>query len=98
MRVRLLVPFVLLVLCVQSSGWAEEKVETYPDGKKKRSYAVNAEGLKNGPYKEFHSNGKLSTQAVYRGDKLHGLLKHFDANGRLQSQENYRAGKLHGVR
>jgi len=95
---RLLVPFVLLVLFVQSSGWAEEKVETYPDGKKKRSYAVNAEGLKNGPYKEFHPNGKLSTQAVYRGDKLHGLLKHFDANGRLQSQENYRAGKLHGVR
>lgn len=88
----------LLIVVVPSWNLAEEKVETYPDSGKQRVYTVNAEGQKNGPFKEFHPNGKPKTQAVYRRDKLNGMLKRFDTGGRLEVQENYREGQPHGVR
>jgi hypothetical protein len=51
---------------------AADKVETYPSGKVKAKYAVDANGKKNGAYTEYGEDGKIAVTAVYRDDKLNG--------------------------
>lgn len=78
------------------AGRAAEKVETYADGTQKSVYTVTAEGLRSGPFKEFHPSGKLKTQGSHRSGKLTGPLKSFHANGRVKLRASYRDGQPAG--
>lgn len=78
------------------SGKERELVETYPDGQKKAVYTLNAEGLKNGPFKEFYPDGKTKAQGSYKQDKLHGPYKAFYPTGKLKIRAVYRQGQYHG--
>lgn len=73
-----------------------ELVETYPDGKKKAVYAVSADGVKHGPFKEFYPEGKTKAEGSYKQNKLHGPYKAFHPNGKLQIRAVYRDGQYHG--
>ena len=90
--------FLLVALAGRAALRADSKTENYSDGGKHLVYAVDADGLKNGNFKEFHPGGKPKTQAVYRHGKLNGVLKAFDEAGKPRLQETYRDGKLHGQR
>ena len=97
LRWRLALAFLLVALAGRPVPGAE-KTENYPDGTKHQVYAVDADGLKNGTFKEFYRNGKPKTLATYRHGKLHGVLKAFDEGGKLQLQETYNDGQRHGQR
>ncbi len=73
-----------------------ELVETYPDGKKKGVYAITADGVKNGPFKEFYPDGKTKAEGAYKQEKLHGPYKAFHPNGKLQIRAVYRDGQYSG--
>ena len=47
-------------------------------------------GIKEGPYYEWHKNGKLKTQATYSNDKLSGEYKSWYESGELRYQKKYR--------
>lgn len=53
-------------------------------------------GVLNGDYITFHSNGEMSSFNTYKKGKLHGEEKIFFLSGKLQSLSNYSNGKKHG--
>lgn len=55
----------------------------------------NAEGEKNGPYKEWNQNGSLSSEGAYQDGKLHGEIKSY-SNSTLHVIETYENGVLNG--
>lgn len=46
-------------------------------------------GLKQGLWKDFYSNGKLQSEVTYLNDKKNGYLKRYDSTGTLLSIEKY---------
>ena len=50
--------FLLVALAGRPALGAEVKKEDYPDGAKHLVYSVDADGLKNGQFKEFYRSGK----------------------------------------
>jgi len=55
------------------------------------------DGLRNGLYLEFNSQGKISKQARYRNDQLHGLAIDYNRNTRKEKEANYTNGQLDGL-
>ncbi len=51
-------------------------------------------GLKQGIWKEFHSNGKVSIEEMYVNGKLNGYLKHFSEKGVLLSAVLYKNDEI----
>lgn len=66
----------------------------------KNDYIVNRErinytdktGLKQGLWKTFHSNDRVSSEAYYKNDTLNGYYKEFDISGKLLKIEKYSFG------
>lgn len=57
----------------------------------KREYInrYNASGQKNGPWKQFSSQGILLAEGTYLNGKKNGYFKYYDANGNFQYIEKY---------
>ena len=56
----------------------------------------NENGLKEGPWEEYHDNGKLWYKVNYVNGNFHGLSEWYDSNGKLWYKVNYVNGKRHG--
>lgn len=50
---------------------------------------LNNEGLRNGEWKDFYSNGALKSKGQYLNGKKVGLWKHYYPNGTLEQKGNY---------
>lgn len=81
---------VLLAATAMSRG--EERVETYPDGGKKAVYAVTADGERNGPFAEFHPDGRPASKGAYRKGKLHGPFQSHHPDGKVKTKVTYKDG------
>lgn len=73
---------------------AEKVVEKYDDGKTKVEYVTDADGTKNGPFREFYPTGRPARQGRYVGGKLHGPVTEFDENGRKSGEQVWAEGVL----
>jgi antitoxin component YwqK of YwqJK toxin-antitoxin module len=51
-------------------------------------------GLKQGPWKEFHANGKVKWEGNFVDDRRQGLFKEYDAQGSLKELVKYDAGEV----
>ena len=57
----------------------------------------NENGLKEGPWEEYHDNGNLMDKENYVNGKLHGLYESYYSNGKLWYKVNYVNGVEHGL-
>jgi antitoxin component YwqK of YwqJK toxin-antitoxin module len=69
--------------------WNKEKT------KLKEEYYVN-NGKKDGIYKKYNYQGKLSFEVSYISGKMNGIYKSYK-NGNLSYEVNYRDDVLHGT-
>jgi antitoxin component YwqK of YwqJK toxin-antitoxin module len=53
---------------------------------------IDAMGLKQGPWKEFHANGKVMWEGNFVDDRRQGLFKEYDTQGSLKELVKYDAG------
>lgn len=53
---------------------------------------VDAMGLKQGPWKEFHANGKVKWEGTYVDGERQGLFKEYDARGSLKDMVKFDNG------
>ena len=53
---------------------------------------VDDMGLKQGPWKEFHPNGKVKMEGGYVDDRRQGIFKEYDAQGNLKDMVKYDGG------
>src|SRR6476660_6551109 len=53
-------------------------------------------GCKEGVWKNWHSNGKLSSQQIYQNGLRHGKYYGYDTEGNLTEKGNFRLDKKHG--
>lgn len=51
-------------------------------------------GLKQGPWKEFHANGRVRWEGSFVDDKRQGIFKEYDALGNLKDLSKYDAGVM----
>ena len=68
----------------------------YGEGMLRSRTAINridANGMKQGPWKEFHANGKVKWEGTYVDDQLQGITKDYDATGNLRNMEKFDLGK-----
>lgn len=54
------------------------------------------DGVLNGDYIVFHSNGAMYSHSQYENGKLHGVEKIYSLAGKLQTVNTYHQGKLYG--
>lgn len=52
----------------------------------------DALGEKQGPWKEFHANGKVKWEGTFVDDKLQGIVKEYDVNGGLLDLQKFDLG------
>ena len=55
---------------------------------------VDRMGLKQGPWKEFHPNGKIKWEGTFVDDQREGLFKEYDPLGNLKELVKYDAGQV----
>ncbi|MBK8225742.1 MAG: hypothetical protein IPK70_01035 [Flavobacteriales bacterium] len=54
--------------------------------------SIDKAGLRQGPWKEFHPNGRVRWEGSFLDDKRHGIFKEYDAMGNLKELNKYDAG------
>jgi len=67
-------------------------ITTYRAGVLQRREEINRTdkaGLKQGPWKEFHPNGKVKWEGAFVDDKRQGIFKEYDATGNLRNMVKY---------
>ena len=57
----------------------------------------NKNGLEQGPWEDYYSNGKLYSRGNYVNGKLHGLYDRYYSNGKISWRVNYVYGVEHGL-
>ena len=75
-------------------------VETFYDTDKtqiKERYYVDKNGLRQGMYQQFYSNGTIATECNYKDDCQHGLTECFYGDGRPTIRCVYNKNVLHGL-
>lgn len=55
---------------------------------------IDAMGLRQGPWKEFHPNGKVKLEGQYVDDRQQGIFKEFDAMGNLKEMVKFDGGRI----
>ena len=74
------------------------KIEYHADGKTIKSvYIVDENGVKQGDYENYDSNGKLCERGTYKDGKEAGLREWYYENGRLWKRCTYRNGEKDGL-
>ncbi len=87
-----------LALLWASVARAEQVITKFANGKTKASYVVDAQGRKQGTYREFHPDGTPKIVARYHDDQFAGPYTEWNARKRLVETTGYRAGRYHGWR
>ena len=59
-------------------------------------YYEDDNGLRQGEYKSYYNNGKLSVHCYFKDDKLHGIYKRYHDNGNLKNICNMVNDVIHG--
>ena len=77
-------------------GTGAEKVEKYPDGAVHVRYHVDAQGRKDGPFEEFHPNGKPAVKGAYAADVKTGPWTTYTPEGKLTESASYFNGLMEG--
>ncbi len=85
-----------LLLHSNANAANKEETETYESGGPKATYAVNKDGDRDGPFKEFYEDGTVKVTGTYKKGKLSGSRKEFHPNGKLKLRSTYKKGKLSG--
>jgi hypothetical protein len=78
------------------SGPGAERVEKFPDGAVHVRYHVDAQGRKDGPYEEFHPNGKPAVKGAYAADVKTGPWTTYTPEGKLTESASYFNGLMEG--
>jgi antitoxin component YwqK of YwqJK toxin-antitoxin module len=47
--------------------------------------------------RQWHANGQLRDETVWKDGQLHGLSREWHANGQLRNEIEWKDGQLHGV-
>ncbi len=68
----------------------------YSTGELKEEY-ITKYRVKNGEYKRYHKNGKISVKTTYLNGKKEGVYKVFYDNGNLKLKTTFKKGKLEGL-
>lgn len=94
--------FVTIAILLLSINAIAQKVEKeyYHNGKLKKEYQVNANGVKNGYYKSYGTNSVLWESSNYKDGEKHGTCTFYfvDNNpGKISQIINYSNGKEHGT-
>lgn len=58
---------------------------------------VDEEGLKQGPWKHFYSDGSLKAEGAYRDDQKYGPWKYYYPDGKLEQEGSYLRGLPEGT-
>lgn len=53
---------------------------------------TDRQGMRQGPWKEFHANGRVRWEGAFVDDKRHGIFKEYDAQGNLKELAKYDGG------
>jgi len=88
----ILILFVLLI----TNACKKVKKEYYPNGKLKKEYQYNKDGLADGYYKKYYDNGDIFVKSAYKNGKLEGLGRTYYKNGQVEWEVNYINGKEEG--
>jgi len=91
---RIVASALAMTLVIGSIASAEKVVENYDDGKKKIEYMTNAEGVKHGPFREFHPTGRTKRQGRYVNGQLSGPIVEFNEQGRKEGETIWAEGVL----
>jgi antitoxin component YwqK of YwqJK toxin-antitoxin module len=67
------------------------------NGQAIKKTAEYKDGMLNGPYLEYYSNGNVKTDAHYIKGELNGIRKHFYENGKTKAEETYKDGQRNGI-
>ena len=86
----------LTALVAAGSAPGEEVVEKRADGTRKAVFTVTADGRRNGPFEEFHPDGKRAVKGAYRNDALNGAYQAHHPNGKVKVKATYKDGMLAG--
>ena len=65
---------------------------TYSGGMLRRRETINkldANGWRQGPWKEFYANGKVRWEGTFVDDKRQGIFKEYDSKGSLKEMVKY---------
>ena len=71
-------------------------IEYYDDGTIKYAYRVDENGIEQGPYEEYHDNGRLKEKCTYKDGKYDGPYESYYDNGQLWEKCTYKDGKYDG--
>lgn len=71
-------------------------IEYYNDGTIKYAYHVDENGIEQGPYEEYHENGRLKIKHTYKDGKYDGPYEAYYRNGQLCVKCTYKDDKLDG--
>ena len=66
----------------------------HENGNKEKEYYTPSNGIKQGPYSEWHYNGSLKIKCVYIGDKLDGLYEERYPCGQIYKYCQYKNGVI----
>jgi antitoxin component YwqK of YwqJK toxin-antitoxin module len=77
---------------IKETTWLLDKrhseCKIYVDNKLSEIYTY-VSGTYDGPYKKFHSNGKIAIEGMYLHHRRNGIFKYYNENGDLILQEEY---------
>ena len=62
---------------VSARATGEEVVELWEDGTVRARFEVDERGLRDGPYRSFHRNGKRAVHAIYKHGQRTGTYQEF---------------------
>lgn len=61
---------------------------------RERVNRTDADGKKQGTFREYYANGKIKSEENYLDDQLHGYYREFDGRGELVMAMRYERGKI----
>jgi antitoxin component YwqK of YwqJK toxin-antitoxin module len=77
---------------LKGSLWIEmEYKEDYSqdDFEEIKAQNKNIDGIKDGSYKRYHSNGNIEEEGIYKNDQKVGIWKKYSYDGELNYEENF---------
>jgi antitoxin component YwqK of YwqJK toxin-antitoxin module len=72
----------------------EPVIEYYDDGTIKYAYHIDENGIEQGPYEEYHENGRLKEKCTYKDGKYDGPYEEYHDNGQLKVKYTYKDGEI----
>ena len=87
----------IILFFLSSLCFSQDNIYTDEHDDGTYSKGVYIDGLKQGEWKKYYSNGKVFIVANYINDTLEGPVKSYYKNGSIQAENSYLKGKLNGI-